>query len=187
MFADKHNKGSPKCSYFLPSNVDCVVVAADTRCWFWHKNKMKSWNIVTLSSLGVLCSMPQKIRWKSNRSMLHSCVPNLPLSALNFNWWLSFIHTDTHANTCLHTECGAAAARIKVIFDRHCPQHGALRRHVPPPLQSYSKTHCGEIKLYIGKNMWNMWPICNANSRSLWSPGVHHRQQAQPDEHASEC
>lgn len=76
-------------------------------------------------------------------------LPVSPIYILTDGWRL---YTPTH--TCKNTP--AAAAGIKVIFDRHCPQHGALCRHVPRPLQSHSKTHCGEIG---GEKKWNMWPF----------------------------
>ena len=91
--------------------------------------------------------------------MLCSCVPNLPPSLLYIltDGWGLYTQTHTRKHVPAHS-APAAAVRIKVRFDGHCPQRGALCRHVPSPLQSrYEKSHCAGIKLCVEENMWNMW------------------------------
>ena len=110
-----------------------------------------------------------------------------PVSALRFNWWLRFSTCrHTHANTCLDRE-SATVVRIKVISGSADMCHLLCRttqRHVVDKLNCILEIY---MCVCVCVCVWNMWLICNANSKSLWSPGVHHRQQAQLHEHGSQC
>lgn len=43
--------------------------------------------------------------------------------------------------------------RVHVCSSKISPHHLALQGHLPPPLRNHSKTHCGWIKLYIGRKV----------------------------------
>lgn len=42
---------------------------------------------------------------------------------------------------------------VHVCSSKISPHHLALQGHMPPPLRNHSKTHCGWIKLYIGRKV----------------------------------